>query len=207
MTLDHAAVVMLEESFWYLPMRAAGRIAFVIFAFLMAQSIEKTTSAKRFCIRLLAFALISEPLFDLTFYGSAFYPAHQNIFFTLLSGVLAVLIYKKSGKNGSLAVSIAVLAPQLLGFDYGGIGVMLIFAFWLLGRRNLSHIILVFAAVSALGAAWINIFCLAAIPLLSLYNGKRGGDGYPILRKYFFYFYYPAHIAVIGFIHSAAGRL
>jgi len=204
MTLDHAAVMFLKDDTCYLIFRAAGRIAFVIFAFLIAQSIEKTSSVKRFCIRLFIFAVMTEPVFDISFYGKALYPAHQNVFFTLLFGVFAVWAYRESEKYGVLAICTATVLAQLLGFDYGGIGVILIFAFWFWGRDNIVFIVAVFSAVTALSGK-LNLFALAAIPFLQLYNGKRGGERYTLLRRWFFYLYYPLHIAALGIISRCFG--
>ena len=198
MTIDHVAVALMSNSALYIPLRAAGRTAFVIFAFLIAQSVEKTSSVKRFCTRLAVFAVITEPIFDITFYGVPFYPAHQNIFFTLLAGVAAVSAYKRYRLNGRWIVCGIVLSAHLLGFDYGGIGVMLIWAFWLCGRDKSAYVVAVFAAVTALEGGLPNLFALLAIPLILLYNGRRGGEKYPVLRRWFFYFYYPAHIAAIA---------
>jgi len=40
-----------------------------------------------------------------------------------------------------------------------------------------------------------------AIPLLALYNGKRGkNQTINKVMKWLFYIYYPLHLAVIGFI-------
>lgn len=41
----------------------------------------------------------------------------------------------------------------------------------------------------------VHLACWLVVPLLSLYNGQRGGCKW--LGK-FFYFYYPAHLALIG---------
>ena len=200
MTLDHAAVIVLEGSTWYLPLRVVGRIAFVIFAFLAAQSIEKTSSLKRFCTRLAIFAVITEPIFDLAFYGTALYLHHQNIFFTLLAGVMAAWAYKRFEKSGAIAVCAIAAAAQLLNFDYGGAGIAFIFAFWIFGKENAIYVTTVFSAAMALDGGMPNLFSLAAVPLLNGYNGKRGGESHPFLRRWFFYIYYPLHIAIIGLL-------
>jgi hypothetical protein len=202
MTFDHAAVVLLNGSAIYTPFRAVGRIAFVIFAFLMAQSVEKTSSVKRFCIRLALFAAITEPIFDITFYGKWFYAGHQNVFFTLLAGVAAVRLY--SSKNmKTLPLCVITVLAQLLGFDYGGIGVILIFSFWMWGRENAAYVIAAFAVITAADGDIYNFFAMAAIPFVMLYNGSRGGENHTFLRRWSFYFYYPLHIAVLGIVSVA----
>lgn len=198
MTLDHIAVILLDDSVLYLPFRSAGRIAFVIFAFLISQSIDKTASIKRFCMRLAIFAVITEPIFDISFYGTPFYPEYQNIFFTLLTGVAAIHCFRKNEKIGALLLCIFTVAAQLLGFDYGGIGVLLIFAFWYFGIKNACFVAAAFAVITALNDGMPNLFALASLPLILLYDGRRGGEKYPVLRRWFFYVYYPLHIFIIG---------
>jgi hypothetical protein len=44
-------------------------------------------------------------------------------------------------------------------------------------------------------AFWVQSGVFAAITILSLYNGRRGRD-----MRYFFYIFYPAHLAVIVLI-------
>ncbi|MCX5810402.1 MAG: TraX family protein [Proteobacteria bacterium] len=40
-----------------------------------------------------------------------------------------------------------------------------------------------------------------SVPLLALYNGKRGPNA-----KYLFYIFYPGHLAVLGLIRMFLGR-
>ena len=47
----------------------------------------------------------------------------------------------------------------------------------------------------------IQLCVVLAIPLLALYNGKRGKNpAVNKVMKWLFYIYYPLHLAVIGFI-------
>ena len=44
-------------------------------------------------------------------------------------------------------------------------------------------------------------FAFLAVPLISLYNGKPG-----MKMKYFFYAFYPVHLAILGLIRVALNR-
>ena len=47
----------------------------------------------------------------------------------------------------------------------------------------------------------LQLCVVLAIPLLALYNGKRGKNpAVNKVMKWLFYIYYPLHLAVIGFI-------
>ena len=77
--------------YWtYTAMRSIGRIAFPIFCFLLTEGYAHTHSKLRYALRLAAFALISEVPFDLAFQHSVLEFTYQNVFFTLLCGLLAV---------------------------------------------------------------------------------------------------------------------
>ncbi|MEG1773614.1 MAG: TraX family protein, partial [Oscillospiraceae bacterium] len=84
MTVDHAGVVLFEQLEW---MRMVGRLAFPIYAFLLVEGFVHTRHRGRYCLRLGMFALLSEWPFDLAVFGGADMRG-QNVFFTLLLGVL-----------------------------------------------------------------------------------------------------------------------
>ena len=70
--------------------RILGRLAFPIFAFQIAEGFLHTSNFRRYALRLLAFACLSEIPFDLMYASTAFNPFHQNVMFTLLLGLLAI---------------------------------------------------------------------------------------------------------------------
>lgn len=215
MTLDHIGAIILRERriAWAavlheMPMlfalRAVGRAAFPIFAFLLAQGMLHTRSRGRFMLRLAVFALLSELPFDLAFYGVAYYPDHQNVFFTLFLGASCVALCDGRGiAFGAAAIFGTALTAQLLRTDYGALGVLTIMLFWRLsskGALGSTAVLLLFTGSCMIYDPLVYLFCLLALPLLLCYNGKRGGPTGRVgaaVRKWGFYLYYPAHLLAL----------
>lgn len=210
MTLDHVGVVLFREmpSQWML--RALGRVAYPIFAFLLAQGMQHTRSRRNFALRLAAFAVISELPFDIAFYNTIYYPQHQNIFWTLLIGALCIMICESAG--GSLLFNFAVISfmailAQFLRTDYGGLGILTIVLFWMLRTKKLGAAVTVLLFTMYMTLDWVNgrgyliyLFSLISLPLLICYNGQRGGPKGKIsstIRQWAFYLYYPAHLLIL----------
>ena len=100
MFIDHAAVGLIQQSelasgaAWSLcgtAMRLVGRVAFPLFAFMIAEGAVHTRDRRRYALRLLLLAVVSEIPFNLVAGGGTLvYPADQNTVFTLLLGLLAI---------------------------------------------------------------------------------------------------------------------
>ncbi|MCR5767845.1 MAG: conjugal transfer protein TraX [Lachnospiraceae bacterium] len=72
--------------------RMIGRIAFILFAFLLVEGFANTSNRRKYVLRLLAGAVISEVPFDLIS-GSGFFNIwDQNIFFTLTIGFCTIWV-------------------------------------------------------------------------------------------------------------------
>lgn len=72
-------------------MRNIGRIGFPLFIFLLVEGFTHTRSVLKYARNLLIFAIISEIPFDLALNGGVVLETHhQNVFFTLLLGLLAI---------------------------------------------------------------------------------------------------------------------
>lgn len=83
-----------------LTLRSIGRIAFPIFCFLLVEGFLHTHNLKKYLFRLGLFAFISDVPFDLAFFGNIGL-SHQNVFFTLFLGVLALAMIDHASKKES----------------------------------------------------------------------------------------------------------
>lgn len=74
----------------YLLMRLIGRTAFPIYAFLLVEGFIHTRSVWKYMRNLAIFAVVSEVPFDMAWGKSLIDTSDQNVFFTLLMGVIAL---------------------------------------------------------------------------------------------------------------------
>ncbi len=217
MLVDHIGAVLFPGQMVF---RYIGRIAFPIFAFLIVEGFFNTRNVRRYELRLLIFALISEIPFDLAFNGTVLEFRSQNVFFTLFLGLVMIdlisLVREKiSPYLGGIVLEIVILLgfimlAFLMRTDYSGGGVLLIYCFYRFRDMHLIKYIL-FGLICLLFYTRIELYALLAVIPLLLYNGKRGfrqsgglysGKKGPAsqLVKYLFYIFYPAHLLIIHFI-------
>lgn len=179
----------------YNAMRFIGRIAWPIFAFLMTEAFFYTSNRKKYALRLLLFAVISEIPFDLALGSGVVDWSHQNIFFTLLIGFVVLWIMEKVRKYPgflflqALAVFLGCCLATAGSTDYAWRGVLLIVILHVFRWQRL-----LMTLTGCVSLLWEAPACLAFIPI-NLYNGKRGFS-----MKYFFYIFYPAHLLLLGLL-------
>lgn len=180
--------------------RQIGRIAFPIFCFLLVEGFIHTRNVKKYAGRLFLFALISEIPFDLALKGNWYFPAKQNVYFTLLIGLLVLIGISFITEDMTcrrifciLPIAAGMYLSWLIDTDYNYKGVFLIAVLYLLKHARLYQCIGGAAAVS-----WELPAPLAFLPVY-LYNGSRG-----LRMKYFFYWFYPVHLLAL---HVAAAYI
>ena len=217
MLLDHLWATVVPGNLW---MTCVGRLAFPIFAFQLCEGYRHTGDFRRYCLRLLLFALLSEIPFNLFYAGSVLFPFHQNVMFTLLLGLLAIrqadMLRREQGiKRKSLcclALLVVLAGGVLLLPDYGLRGVMTVLCFFVFREHRLFQlaamaVLNIFAfkgqtiPVSLFGLAYdfpIQGFALLALPLIWLYNGEKGPGGRGL--RLFWYIFYPLHMLALYFI-------
>lgn len=226
MLIDHIGAGILEKminnSQVYLLdslLRLIGRIAFPIFCYLLLQGFVHTSSRAKYAKNLLIFAIISEIPFDYLFYGN-FTFLHQNVFWTLLIGLLTlwgIELIEKSGLPISFQLigiivtsSAGLLVAALLNTDYAWMGIAMILSFYF-SRNNhalqcVTTFVIFFLALTAYYRPYFDtlentlLYTLSSewsllISFLLIYrcNDKR----YIKKGKYLFYAFYPIHIAVL----------
>lgn len=203
MTIDHIGLLFTHGTMYFF-LRCIGRLAFPLYAFLIAQGAVYTHSRLRYAVRLFLCGLVSEPVFDRVFYGSWWQPAHQNVLWTLLLGLLSLYVADgligalKCGNFGChtavylLSAAVFACAAQMLGSDYGWYGVAIVVLFYMLRAYPAAGC----AAMSVLSLArgGLQAMAVCAALLVLLYNGKKGRSGR------WFYFYYPGHLAILGLL-------
>ena len=202
MFIDHLGAVCFSGMMGF---RIIGRLAFPIYCFLLVEGAVHTRNMKKYILRMGIFALISEVPFDLAFYHRLVYMGHQNVFFTLGLGLLAIwflehpieqldipdVLYKL------LVIIAAGLIAEFFNTDYGftGIAVICIF-YYLRGQPQLKYPI---AAILLAAMGGVKVYAvLALIPIL-LYNGQRGRQ--TKVMQYGFYIFYPTHLLLIAALY------
>ncbi len=214
-------ITMQNQEAWtqlYMLLRGIGRMAFPIYCFLLVEGFYHTRNKARYALRLFVFALISEVPFDMAFQVSFFDISYNNVFFTLLIGLLTIWAYDEIRKRAEIRRtsvfsmsnvfwSLVLAAVPLLGCglayflrtDYDAAGVIAIFIMYLFyERRQLGFGLMVLSlGLLAGGLEFLAFFML--IPMKH-YNGTRGRQ-----MKYFFYWFYPVHLLVLSLICMAIG--
>lgn len=197
MTADHVGAVLFPQITAF---RIVGRIAFPIFAFLLAEGFLHTGNVYRYMTRLGIFALISEIPYDLALHGgTVWYPQKQNIFVTLFLGICLLYLLERE-RDWILMATEALFvmwAAEFLRADYGFKGILLILGFYL-ARTRRRMVLLIGGAWNFLSQVRLQYYGVFAVPFLALYNGKRGRN-----MKYFFYMFYPVHLLALYMVSAA----
>lgn len=198
MFFDHSGYILFGGFSYF---NYIGRLAFPLFAFQLIQGYLHTRSKQSYFFRLLIFALISQIPFSL-FYSLLSKEFLFNIMFTLLLGFILLYILDNTKLIvGLLFTIIATTAAQLLPFDYGYYGILLIAIFYLFRNKKFIMVLLgilltiIKYAIQIIQGNHliycINLALYTCIPILLLliYNNKQGQK-----TKYFFYIFYPCHL-------------
>jgi len=160
MVIDHIGDVWSYSIPNYLFLRVIGRIAFPLYAFMIAEGCRHTRNIKNYALRLGAFALISEFPFDLCFRNKGYITAgsitfysfeYQNVFFNLFLAVLAILIWenfkdKKYKFIAALAFPACMWAGEAMNADYGWFAVAFIAALYFIQNKKLRVLAMVVGA-------------------------------------------------------------
>ncbi len=203
MVLDHIKYVY-EPSVNFVTLYL-GRISFPLFAFLVTEGYFHTSNIKKYFQRLITFGIISQiPFMIFRMYVGNW--MMLNIMFTLILGLMAILIFDKI-ENKFISIPLVVfiiLCGDFFHVDYGSYGVLLIFILYLFKNRKvlltISYIGVIVLHYYLMGCLNMNnifniVFTIFPITIILLYNGKQGKK-----LKYFYYWFYPVHMIIFDII-------
>ena len=211
MFIDHVGYIVFDgHSSWF---NYVGRLAFPIFAFQISEGYIHTHDVKKYFLRLILFAFISQIPF-LLFHSIINNELGLNVIFTLFLGLVAIIIYDKYNKFvGVFSAIIFGIIAHFLNSDYSFYGVGITFLFYVFNKNKcllaISFIIATLMQYSYLILVYYNygfeflknvfiiylpyfICTIFSIIIILCYNKKKGPS-----TKYFFYLFYPLHMILI----------
>ena len=179
--------------------------------YFIAEGCYYTKDIKKYFFRIMSFAVVSHFAFcfglgipfDITT-GSIF--NKTSVLFPLAMSVVLIAIFRNEKINNTLNI-LAIIVFCLLTFVADWSSIALMMPFFLYNHRNnkkqqiLDYVIWI-SVYAAIYIIFIDVFygvlqfaTLFSLPLLMRYDGTRGKH---IGSKWFFYYYYPIHLAIIG---------
>ena len=203
MTLDHIGAYLFPNVLW---LRLVGRLAFPIYAFMIAEGCRHTRSPARYLGCLAGLAIVCQVVSFIAM-GSLYQCI--MVTFSLSVGLILLINYARKKQNvlSWLLVAFAILLTSFLCHglpiflsntdycvDYGFVGVMTPVLIYLCATKSAQLTALTLCLAGLCLTVWDGqIFALPAVLLIALYNGTRG----KWKLKWFFYFFYPVHLVLI----------
>ncbi len=213
MIIDHIGLFFFPE---HTILRDIGRLAFPLFAWLIANGAYHTHDIQKYMKRLLALAVVSQVPFTIAnqHIGSPLF--YLNVVFTLVLGLLSIYILKNC--RNKLQATVLVIAcagiANCIHSDYGAAGVLSIVAFYIFYTNKKAMILSQVTIMSILPAitlilmsvknidlssyylsSFTETYGLLSLCIIFLYNNKVGNK-----MKYLFYIFYPLqYISIVIF--------
>lgn len=219
MLCDHLWGTIVPGNDW---LTCIGRITFPIYAFLLVEGYFHTKDLKKYVLRLLTFAVISEIPFNLAMGSSFFYPLHQNVLWSFLISI-GLIHWNELVKDKQIwkrvLVALATIVIAYIGgiitfVDYYNAGILMVLAFYCFKDRKwwcylgqlvclwyinfemlggLSYEVTIFGETHFIARQG---FALLALIPIWLYRGKQGAHSKTL--QYVYYAFYPVHLLILG---------
>lgn len=225
MTIDHIAwLVFAGYPIHALPitMHIIGRITCPVMCYFVAEGYYHTRNIKKYTARMFLFAFISHFAYvfasmdfvDLKSFIPFYYGSFLNqtsIMWSLAWGLVMLRIANSTKIKADWVKPILIILICVVSFpsDWSCVAALCILAIgtnrgnfkkqmlWLIFYVFIYSVVYFFAIDKVYGC--IQMFVVLAIPILMLYNGKRGkSKNINNFMKWTFYIYYPLHLFVIG---------
>lgn len=226
MTVDHVAWWLFPgypRAALPLAMHIIGRLTCPIMCYFVAEGYHHTRDIRKYTARMFLFAVISHFAYvfaSADFAGwRSFIPFSSgsvlnqtSVMWSLAWGLVMLRVVHDRRLRPAAQVAL-ILLICLVSFpaDWSCIAALCIMAFGT-NRGKLKtqalwmmFYVALYAVVYALALDWVyglvQLAVVLAVPVLALYNGQRGpSPRVNTVMKWLFYLYYPAHLALIGWL-------
>lgn len=230
MTIDHIAwLVFPDYPHEVLPviLHIIGRLTCPIMCYFIAEGYHYTKNIRKYTCRLFVFAVISHFAYIFAsadfvdwksfipfYYGNIL--NQTSVIWPLAWGLVMLRIVNSEKIPKQWVKTVLILLICLVTFpsDWSCIASLCILAFgtnrgklktqsmWLIIYVAIYATVYCFAIDRVYGLVQMGV--VLAIPFIKLYNGKRGKNPrVNKIMKWFFYIYYPLHLAILGTIQLA----
>lgn len=213
MLIDHIGVLFVPI---YTPigtiMRVIGRLTAPIMCYFLCEGYLHTHSKMKYAQRLFIFAIISQFAFTYMLYGY-FWKLHFNVIVTFFLCFMLLLVLDKVNRPILKLVLTLVIVALCQFCDWGLMAPLWTICFYYCksDKRAMSFwycVLCDFWTVRCCvvthsgGGEWYTslwqLGTFLALPILLCYNNEKGSTGR--FSKWFFYWFYPVHMLVLGII-------
>ena len=221
MLIDHTGLILFPNQMIF---RIIGRLAFPIYAYCIAEGFRYTRNRFKYFLRIFLLGLFCQIVYTIVshdFYiGILLVFSISIIIMTFTECVKTSVQGKKSALSSFVSrvfhrditneqdkvLSLVLCCASIMAafvlciyvdVDYSFFGIMLpVFTSFFSDRKQrlvMFSACLIALCIDLTDTLMIQYWSLAAIPLIAMYNGERGKHS----LKYFFYVFYPLHLAVL----------
>ena len=208
--VDFDGIDKFVKLYWI--MRSMGRMAFPLYCYMLVEGFLHTSNLKRYILRIIAMAIVSEIPFNLALKWKFIDLTHNNVMWELALGLsvlylIHTILYKTTDviKDEILRRVIAagvMLAGMGLGhllqLDYSEGGVACICVMYFLYGVSIEQRLTSYGAgvlMLTLMSGSIEAYAFIMLIPLFFYKGRRGRDSKAL--RVFFYIFYPVHLIII----------
>jgi hypothetical protein len=198
MIIDHIGRLFFPQAAIFV---IIGRLSFPLFAWLAAQGEKYTSDIKKYVFRLLVWGAIAQPIYAKFYYLVFSVPSELNILFTLALGVITIRCTKlvESKIFKFLIVIAFMVIAELLRFEGRISSLITIYLMSIIDLKSAKWWLffigfrLLFIYINQWN--YVELFAIAAVAIIALYNGEKGGGNKPFYK--WFYPLYPLHLGIL----------
>ena len=195
MLIDHIGVAFFPHIMLF---RIIGRLSFPIYAFLMVEGFKHTKNLKKYIVRLLIIAIVSEAFFDLLFFNAIYFPNAQNSIFAFALGLTMLYMIKYRGSEvlNYVILALYIILAIVLNIDYKIYGIALVYIYYM--YRDKKLIMVCASGFLSLLYGGIQSYAIFSSIFLLFYdeNSKSISVSNKYI-KYLFYIFYPLHLIIL----------